>query len=734
MSHCREETKTTEVRFIDLTRELVRAEVENFDFNEDRDLKYHWKKNQGRYSGLKRSERWKNTQVTFLKNNDVFQNESKDSILFSPGSKYKFSETNGRFTFKFALGFLGRNGISRGGIFRIYSNSKLLAEWDLSNESQEKWFSYQQNLELNTDLVLEWKSEDSFLFLGNPILIPEEFGVNGYNLVFIVVDSLRSDALGCMGMQFPLSPQIDKFCKESIVFENHFVNANWTKPSMLSMFFGEYASNLGITNTGFSIYPVEKEILYNLSIKNIVSILREKGYYTESIMNNVFLLDYTGVGIDLGFHELSQIGKDIVDTEVITEESLSFLKNLPSSPFFLHINYNTPHGSYSPPESISKILESESSVSYSGVHPIIKRYYGEVRYTDVQVGKIIEQLKNQNLYDNTFIILTADHGDLFDEKHTFASNGVFGSRWGHGETHYDEEIRVPLLIKPPTAIQSLIKNRKIRTASSSVSIVPTLLALMGVENTKSGKKGKDYSPLILENKEVKEDFIYTEGRLSESFRTDDFKYVRRYPGFTNYLLGGAIPSSEKMEEIFDLKNDPNEYYNIAWKNPEVLSELRNLRKTQRLKKNSFYLSLPPSDQPYSGQFYISGGIYDVDIPESVQIQFGNRFYMNFRSEPGKSSLIRLYTNEPIYEFQLKLLSGYYPSKLKAGAWGVPAGEKVLKEKRFLFARVAPPGFETTKIPWIYNDFQLSGNSLNGETAIMADEVKNILKSWGYIHE
>ena len=108
--------------------------------------------------------------------------------------------------------------------------------------------------------------------------------------------------------------------------------------------------------------------------------------------------------------------------------------------------------------------------------------------------------------------------------------------------------------------------------------------------------------------------------------------------------------------------------------------------------------------------------------------------MNFRSEPGKSSLIRLYTNEPIYEFQLKLLSGYYPSKLKAGAWGVPAGEKVLKEKRFLFARVAPPGFETTKIPWIYNDFQLSGNSLNGETAIMADEVKNILKSWGYIHE
>jgi phosphoglycerol transferase MdoB-like AlkP superfamily enzyme len=115
-------------------------------------------------------------------------------------------------------------------------------------------------------------------------------------------------------------------------------------------------------------------------------------------MNNVFLMDYTGVGVDLGFHELHQIGKDIVDTEVITNESLEFIKSPPRQPFFLHINYNTPHGSYSPPEhSIFEIKQNSNSKDLASLNPIVLRYFGEVRFTDEQVGKIIEQLKKRNM-------------------------------------------------------------------------------------------------------------------------------------------------------------------------------------------------------------------------------------------------------------------------------------------------------------------------------------------------
>jgi hypothetical protein len=103
------------------------------------------------------------------------------------------------------------------------------------------------------------------------------------------VDSLRRDALGCNGQKISTSPNIDLLCKEGISFKNHFSNANWTKPSMISMLTGEYTSNLGITNTGFPIYPREKEVYYNGKIKSLPEILRSTGYYTASIMNNVFL-------------------------------------------------------------------------------------------------------------------------------------------------------------------------------------------------------------------------------------------------------------------------------------------------------------------------------------------------------------------------------------------------------------------------------------------------------------
>jgi arylsulfatase A-like enzyme len=723
------------VNFWDLTRELKSAEVLNFNFDEKLHLTYHWKKNQGRYSGLIKENRWLNTQITFLKNQNYFQNSSKDSILLTPNSKIKFKEIFGDTILKFQSGILSKNKYNiKGGRLRIFNGDAIELEIEYDKTNEETWSYLEKKINLNNQLAFEWISEESYLFLGSPILVPSNSKYNGYNIIFIVVDSLRKDSLGCYGLPFSTSPNIDSLCEESILFKNHFSNANWTKPSMISMFYGEYASNLGITNTGFSIYPNEKEIFYNLEIKNMINVLREQGYYTSSIMNNVFLLDYTGVGVDLGFHELNQIGKDIIDTEKITEETLHFLETHEYAPFFLHINYNTPHGSYSPPMKVMEELKINSPKEFSSVHPIIQRYYGEVKYTDDQIGLILNKLKKLNLYDNSLIILTADHGDLFDEKHTFSSNGVYGSRWGHGETHYDEEINIPLIMKPPSTIKSLIKTREIKSQSSSVSIFPTMLSFLGVNYQNENFRGKNYFNEIIGNEKIHENFIYTEGRLSESYRTENFKYIRRYPGFTNYLLGGQIPPKEKLEELYNLVTDPKEHTNISQINSVLLREARELRLKNRLIKNSFYLYFPPNILGYSGTMQLPGGIYDIEWNGEGSHLVGNRFHINVSIEKNKTAMLRVMTNEPELNLAINFKSGFYPLNFLSGAWGIPLDNNSIKNKRLLYSREKPKKLEELNRPWIYTDLKLSGNMNNKENPIMAEEVKSILKSWGYIHE
>jgi arylsulfatase A-like enzyme len=718
----------------DLTRHLIHSTAQNFNFQESTDLSYHWKKNSGRYSLLPKEKRWENTQIAFLKDSNVLHNHAMDSILLTPGTVIEFPITSGKGNLRFKFGALGRYYTDITGTLHIYSKNKLLKSIPIGLENREKWTECLLEENFEEKIKFSWESKDSFLFLGAPEFIHSNYSPIGYNVVLIIIDSLRRDSLGCNGQKISVSPHIDKLCEESITFKNHFSNANWTKPSMISMLSGDYSSNLGITNTGFPIYPREKEVFYNQKMKSLPEILRQNGYYTASIMNNVFLMDYTGVGVDLGFHELHQVGKDIVDTEVITNETLAFLKNPPRTPFFLHINYNTPHGSYSPPEhSLWEIKRDSNPKDISSLNPIILRYYGEVRYTDEQVGKILEQLKKNDLYDKSMIIISADHGDLFDEKHTFAQNGIYGTRWGHGETHYDEEIAVPFIVKPPRTVLNNLSKKAFYSQSSSVSLTPTVLGFLGLaDHIHPQSKGLDYSKHIIEGTEpMNESTIYTEGRLSESIRTSKLKYIRRYPGFTNYLLNGAIPPADKLEELYDLTKDPLEHIDIKKFNPSLYNSAIEERKKFVLRKNSFFLSLPKEGK-YDGFFQFQGGVYDIK-KQGVSVQLGNRFQLSF-SSGWEGGNLEVLVNEPEFKYDFWIRKDGKASDYRIGAWGLKQRGELGKDPGFLFAPTEPVGVSNSDLPYLYSNELLSGRSTKTSHPILAEEVKSILKSWGYIHE
>ncbi|HMY69291.1 MAG TPA: sulfatase-like hydrolase/transferase, partial [Leptospiraceae bacterium] len=380
--------KNTENRdYYDLTRLLKVSEFRNFQFDENRNLIYHWKKNAGRYSGLKFKDRWQNTQIGFQLDKEIFLNRSLDSIQLSPNSSLKIPLDRGDYEIRFSAGILESAPPGSALSFADGSSQKFVLTF--GNETQ-KWTDYSKDIKIESGFLnISWSSNSTYAYLGRPYIRNKPVSEQPSVYLFIV-DSLRPDGIKALGGKLETSPNIDKLASESLVFEKHFANANWTKPSMISMFRGQYSSNLGIVNPGFPVYSEEKQIFYNAKEQSITEVLRKNNYYTASIMNNVFFQDYTGVGVDLGFHEVVQIGKDIQDTEHITKNSLKIIEENSDRPQFLHINYNTPHGSYSPPPAVLREMISNSDKkAVQSIHPTLLRYYGEVRYTDNEIGKIL---------------------------------------------------------------------------------------------------------------------------------------------------------------------------------------------------------------------------------------------------------------------------------------------------------------------------------------------------------
>lgn len=732
---CKEEPIVQQPQYDKFIYDLVRVkplEFSNFQFDENRQLTQFWKKNPARYSVYPPEEKWKNTQVTFQLDKKIFLNVSRDALHFSKNSKIEWEINSGEYELSWDYGFLTDSYLDNlSGELSIEVDGEKKESLMIDKESREKWKYFSSTLKIQKKLAMEWKTnEDIHLFVGSPILRKTQEQSSKPNVILIIIDSLRRDSLGCNPNSWKVTPVLDEICKDGIRFQRHYANANWTKPSMVSLLYGEYASNLGIINDGFKVPIHEKIIFYNNLNRGLVNILRDEGYVTTSVMNNVFFLDYTSVGVDLGFQEIDQIGKDIIDTEEITQKSIATIRKHQKHPFFLHINYNTPHVPYQPP---AKHLEEVKKLTKTGKkipHYMIENYLGEVRYTDAEIGKIIAELKKLELYDSTYILITSDHGDLFSEHHTFEANHVTGTRWGHGQTLFEEEIAIPLVIKPPRKIQEKIYKKEIELPSSGISMVPTLLGFMKLP--KQNMRGKDYSDYFYygTNPPIEEE-IYTEGRMMESVIRENKKFIRLFPGYTNLSLHGTIPPQKEFKQVYDLKSDPDEKLNIFEKTE---SEFAEIFQQNKLKKNSFFLVFPKNTNSGNGNFYFPGEIYSVRSTSNISYEILHRTSFRFQKYGTEEAELQISTTSPEMKYSLDFsLVGNY-NQYKIGAWGLPANRELTQIPELLYSPKRPELFSKFTNIWLYNDGLLKFPGGDSEKMEMGSEVKDILKSWGYIHE
>ncbi len=460
--------------------------------------------------------------------------------------------------------------------------------------------------DVSIEIRLSSSSEKAaHVFLANPrIFARKPISSRPPNVVFISIDSLRADAVDAIEKRYGLTPSIDALARDGIAFGNHFVVSNWTRPSTICMLSGTLASSTGVNIFYPPVSDGEKEYFYRKSgTRPITSVLKKCGYITRSIGNNAFIIDYTGIGVDLDFDELSEYQTPVEDTVDITGEAVEWIEKNASRRFFLFMNYNAPHNAYIPPERYLAPLRKR----FPALHPWFRAYLGEVAYTDEYLGRVIAALKRLGLYDNTIIVVTADHGEIFSPDREMSPYTDVKALYSHGQTQYDEELRVPLIIKPHGDLA--YRNMKIKNQVRNMDIAPTVLDFMGI-GAHGGLQGKTMRP-ILERAEAGERPVYSEGRMMYSVRARGYKYAERFYGFGVRPLHWGGDVVKEYAELYDLKSDPGERRNIVAERPDEARRMREVLARERFRQPDNYIAAGGS--PASGRLrVVDGFFYDLE--------------------------------------------------------------------------------------------------------------------------
>jgi choline-sulfatase len=350
------------------------------------------------------------------------------------------------------------------------------------------------------------------------------------NVILITLDTVRADRMGFLGAKLGLTPQLDRLASQSVVFERAYSQAPITPVSHATILTGTFPQYHGIRNFGDRLPP---------SVPFLPDILHSQGYHTGAFVGSIILDPKNGFAsgfergfdvYDAGFHRQKTGERREASMqrrgEVTLGHVLEWLGQQQGSPFFLWFHLWDAHDPYNPPEPFRSRFPSAP-------------YNGSIAYVDATVGKLLDYLRSQGLYDNALIAVAADHGESLGD---------------HGElTHsiflYDATIHVPLLLKLPG---SRFVGQRVHAAASLVDLAPTLLEALG-QTPPPAMQGRSLLPLIGNP--------HPENR--PSFATGD--HSERSFGWSALVslrIGNQLYVRAPLPELYDLASDPGEKINL----------------------------------------------------------------------------------------------------------------------------------------------------------------------------
>ena len=224
--------------------------------------------------------------------------------------------------------------------------------------------------------------------------------------------------------------------------------------------------------------------------------MRDAGYHTGALGYNYFLTEHiSGDQLPRGFDYYDFQPREpspltlavqtyrvlfpqrfigLATTYGITAAAQRWVVDNRDRDFAFWMHYYDPHEPYEPPEQFIPLESAGESADGAGAKRAALRtrlYAGEVRFVDANVGQFVQTLKDNDLYDETLIVMTSDHGEEMYEHNNA----------GHGQSMYQELLRVPFMVKLPKSMQAPgDAGRRVSTRVSMVSLLPTMLDLCGV--------------------------------------------------------------------------------------------------------------------------------------------------------------------------------------------------------------------------------------------------------------
>ncbi len=296
------------------------------------------------------------------------------------------------------------------------------------------------------------------------------------NVILIVVDSLRRDALGCYGAPAGSSDAIDALAAGGVRFSTCISQAPWTLPSTTTILSGLYPTSHGTTNIPSRIPS---------SVPLLAGRMKKLGYRTGAVVSHDLV--GSGRGFERGFDffdESNARGHTYVSSKSVTDIALDWIDR-GGEPFFLFVHYFDPHfvwvehegltpdapydGPLRPGMNIWKIRDEAETLGRDDIDYLRRLYAGEVRFTDKEIGRLAAHLEETGLDGATVILLTADHGEEFLEH-----------GWlGHTRNLYQNLLAVPLIVRAPGRLEPAVRE----DAAMLVDVVPTILRLAGVKKS-----------------------------------------------------------------------------------------------------------------------------------------------------------------------------------------------------------------------------------------------------------
>lgn len=399
------------------------------------------------------------------------------------------------------------------------------------------------------------------------------------NVLFLFPDQMRAQAMSCMGNPDVKTPNLDRLAEEGLLFRNHFANSPVCCPARAIILTGKYAHTNGMVANDLRLREEETSVAELFAIQGYRTGFigkwhldggpRQPGWVPPGPRRQGFefwaanQVSHSHFDTHYFRDDPEPIPIKTFETEVWTDLGIEFLRQTreDSRPFFLTVQMGPPHDPYIAPDDYMAMYDPDTITlrpNFAGdstdreLEPSpyaatpgrkeIAAYYAMVTAVDDEVGRILAELDELGLRDNTIVMVSSDHGDML---------GSHGTRLKRKP--WEESIRVPGIVRHPSAPGG----RTTEALFSHVDIGPTLLSLCGLKSD-AGMQGSDLSAVILGDDEAGPDAAYFQ--IFGPFHAGGVDWGWRGIRTQRYMY------ARKRDEpwvLYDLEEDPYELRNMV---------------------------------------------------------------------------------------------------------------------------------------------------------------------------